>query len=463
VLGGTPVKILERIDAPVTFSPDGKQLALVRANSPSQGESELVIANSDGSNERVLAMKASPDFFSPLFFTGPSWSPDGKLIATAVAHLGGPTRLIAVAVADGKETELSSTPWQFASRVQWLPDMSGLLVIGGDSPGVTQVWIVSYPDGVRRRITNDLNSYRAIGMAADGKNFSTVQMSGLVNIWVAPEGDATKAVQLPTGNIGFFGSAGNSVTWTPDRRLVFVSNESGLLDLWIMDADGTNRRQLTANAGQNSSPVVSRDGKFIVFSSNRGGVRGIWRMEIDGSNPKRLTTGPADNLPALSADDKWLFYSSTNGRFPTLWKVSTNGGTPIEIVKTVAIGPTVSPDGKYIAYLFPESSDASAPPNRFAIISIDGGEPLKVFPFQGSGTIAASVHWSSDSRSLLYTVNNNNVTNLWRQMVDGGDPTQVTEFKDSLMTGFAWSNDGKTLACTRGILLRDAVLISDAR
>jgi WD40 repeat protein len=52
VLGGTPVKVLEKIDGPVSFSPDGKRLVLVRANYPNPGESALVIANVDGSGQR---------------------------------------------------------------------------------------------------------------------------------------------------------------------------------------------------------------------------------------------------------------------------------------------------------------------------------------------------------------------------------------------------------------------------
>ena len=70
--------------------------------------------------------------------------------------------------------------------------------------------------------------------------------------------------------------------------------------------------------------------------------------------------------------------------------------------------------------------------------------------------------WSADGKSILYTTNNNNVTNIWSQPLDGGPAKQVTDFKDSLMSGFAWSRDGRQLACSRGILLRDAVLISDA-
>ncbi|HET7112931.1 MAG TPA: protein kinase, partial [Pyrinomonadaceae bacterium] len=70
-LGGPPVKVLEKIDGPVSFSPDGNRFVLVRGNYPNAGESALVIANVDGSNEQTLAIKRRPDVFSPIFFTGP--------------------------------------------------------------------------------------------------------------------------------------------------------------------------------------------------------------------------------------------------------------------------------------------------------------------------------------------------------------------------------------------------------
>jgi serine/threonine protein kinase/Tol biopolymer transport system component len=461
-LGGTPVKILEAIDTPVTFSPDGKQLAFLRGNFPNQGESALVIANSDGTSERTLATRKSPKAFVPIFFTGPAWSPDGKLIATSVGSFDASFRIFTFAVADGKETDLTpNAPWRFTARVEWLPDMSGLLVIAGDGPGVAQVWLLSYPGGSMQRITNDLAAYRALSLTSDSQKFSTIQTNGLVNIWIAPEGDASRALQLPTGNVGFFGSGGNTVSWTPNDELVFISNESSNLDLWSMDAKGENRKQLTSNAGYNFSPYVSRDGRYVVFISSRGGNRNVWRMDINGNNPRQLTNGTADSTPAITPDDNWVIYSSlVGGRF-TLWKVGIEGGNPIELTNRVAIAPTVSPDGKYVAYMFPASSDPLAPPNRIAVMPIAGGEPSKVIEIPPTSTVAPSAHWSADGKSIMYTVNNQNVTNIWSQALDGGAPKQVSEFKDSLMTGFAWSNDGKKLACTRGVLTRDAVLISE--
>ena len=80
-----------------------------------------------------------------------------------------------------------------------------------------------------------------------------------------------------------------------------------------------------------------------------------------------------------------------------------------------------------------------------------------------SGTVLSLVQWSTDGKSILYTSNLNNVSNIWSQPIDGGPRKQITHFSDMLMTGFAWTPDGKLLACTRGALVRDAVLVTDLK
>ena len=119
-LGGAPVKVLERIDAAISFSPDHKQFVFVRGNYPNKGETALVIANVDGSGERNLAVKKNPEQFAPIFFTGPSWSPDGKLVAASVATTGGYSKVVAFSVEDGSEKALTTESWLFSARVQWL-------------------------------------------------------------------------------------------------------------------------------------------------------------------------------------------------------------------------------------------------------------------------------------------------------------------------------------------------------
>ena len=353
--------------------------------------------------------------------------------------------------------------WPFTGRVEWLPDMSGLLVVAGETAASAQLWFVEHPSGSGRRVTNDLGTYRSIGLTQDGKTLTTVQAQGLVNLWIARDGDVTKASRLPTGNVSFYSSSGNNVSWTPDGRIVFVSNEGGNPNIWITNPDGSERKQLTANDAANFSPVVSPDGKYIVFSVWRAGRRSLWRMQVDGRNPVQLTFGITDAFPSISPDSRWVIYTAPSGAKPTLWKVSMDGGTPTQIMEHHATMGVVSPDGKYIAYTYPESADVSAPPNRMRVIPFEGGEPIKTFQVNTGGTVLAVVQWANDGKSLLYTVTGNNVTNIWRQPLDGDQSKQDTEFKEMLMTGFAWSRDGKQLACTRGTLVRDAVLIRDLK
>jgi serine/threonine protein kinase len=464
VLGGIPVKILDRIDAPVTFSPDGKQFALIRGNYPNEGESAIVIANIDGSGERNLVVKKAPQRFYPIFFTGPSWSPDGKIIAASLMTVGGHTKVLGFSVADGSEKELTPGSWEFASRVEWMPDMTGLLVVAGDTPVNAMLWYINYPDGRTRRVTNDLNSYRTIALTQDGTKLASVQSQGIVNLWLVPDGDVKKAVRLPTGNVSsFFTSTGSNVAWATDGRIVYVSNEGGNADVWIADPDGNNRKQLTASVNTDVSPVVSADGKYIVYVSWENGRKNVWRMNLDGSNPVRLTSGLSDAFPSVSPDSRWVIYTALGGVKPTLWKVSIDGGTPVGVTDHSATTSAISPDGRYIAFSYPESRDPFAPPNRVAIIPFEGGPIEKTFEVPATGTVLSVLQWAHDGKSLLYSVTLSNVTNIWKQDIDGGSPEQITDFKDLLMTGFAWTRDGKQLACSRGSLVRDAILVTDVK
>ena len=77
--------------------------------------------------------------------------------------------------------------------------------------------------------------------------------------------------------------------------------------------------------------------------------------------------------------------------------------------------------------------------------------------------MSSLIDWAEDGKSILYTTNMNNVSNIWSQSLDGEKPKQITDFKEMLITGFAFSRDGKQLACTRGNLVRDAILITDLK
>src|SRR5207237_1888735 len=207
-------------------------------------------------------------------------------------------------------------------------------------------------------------------------------------------------------------------------------------------------------------------GRYIVFVSNRSGKSNVWRMETDGNNPKQLTVGLDDSNQTVVPDGQWVIYAwLSNGKF-TLWKVPLEGGTPVELMTRPAGTPGVSPDGKLIAYLYAEGQPApelDQPPNKIGVIQFTGGEPIKTFDIPLFSTVQATLRWAPDGRSILYAVARNNVANIWSQPLDGAPAHQVTDFKDKLMAAFDWSRDGKQLACVRGTHGTAAVLITDAR
>ena len=464
VLGGTPVRVLsDEIDSEISFAPDGKRFAYLRGDYPTRGESGLFIANADGSGVRQLAARQPPEFFIPIFFAAPSWSPDGELIACPVARAGSWSNVIAVRVRDGHEQVLTPQPWAFVGHVHWLPDMSGLLLVARSQEVLNQqLWLLSYPDGAARRVTNDLDDYRSSSLTADGRRLATIQDTSLVTLWAAPDGDAARAAELPAGNVGFL--QGSGVISTPDGRIVYCTRTEAGPAIWIMDADGSNRRQLT-NGLAALEPALTPDGRYVVFAAYTPQGRNLWRMSVGGGDAVRLTGGAADYAPAVSPDGQWVVYSSlTDGRL-TLWKVPVGGGAPAQLTDRLAYQPAVSPDGKWIAYAYSDLGNAQLDPKtaatRLAVMPFAGGAPTSTFDIKPSGTAQTTLRWSPDGRALDYTVVNNNVSNVWRQPLAGGPPKQITDFKDKLISTFNWSRDHK-LVCARGLLLRDAVLITDA-
>jgi Tol biopolymer transport system component len=118
--------------------------------------------------------------------------------------------------------------------------------------------------------------------------------------------------------------------------------------------------------------------------------------------------------------------------------------------------PKVSPDGKLIACGYRANPDDED--KKVAIIRSDNGRTVRTFDTRLTPDLA----WSPDGRSLNYIVTSKGVGNIWSQPIDGGAPSQVTNFNSLNMWGFAWSRDS-TLVCTRGFSAQDLVLITDAQ
>jgi len=227
-----------------------------------------------------------------------------------------------------------------------------------------------------------------------------------------------------------------------------------------MDADGRNQKQVTDDAYYERSPSVTPDGRYIVFDSYRSGTPQIWRIDVDGSNPKQLITGIGGWQPHCSPDGKWVVYQSFGASGFNIWKVSIDGGEPVQVTDKYATSPAVSPDGKLIACYFVEQQTRIT---KIALLPFAGGDPSKLFDLPQTADRSQAVRWTHNGRALTYVDTRGLVSNIWLQPLDGRSPRRLTDFKNDRIFSYDWSRDGKQLICSRGVVNSDVVLIKNFR
>ena len=221
-----------------------------------------------------------------------------------------------------------------------------------------------------------------------------------------------------------------------------------------MDADGNNRRQLTANAQVDTRGLcISPDGKYIVFGSWRSGKSNLWRVESNGGSLTQLTSGEADVYPSCSPDNRTIIYQKGFTK-PTLWKVQLAGGEPLQLTDSYAKWSAISTDGSQTSYFFMADDKW-----RFGIISSEDGAILQRLDVPA--TLKESViRWSPDNQSLFYISTVGNIGNIWSLPLDGSEVQPLTNFKSHSIDNFAFSSNNR-LAVARSLTVSDVVLVTN--
>jgi len=240
-----------------TLSPSGDRIAYVSSPGIDSKAREIYVMNIDGSNQINLTNTEGRD-------DNPVWSPDGSQIAFWSIRDGNPE--IYVMNADGSnQTNITNTPDFKEQWPTWWSDGSKVLFssIPRDNEGAYQLFSANV-DGSERAALSSQSSSRVHEAVAS----------------VSPDGS----------QIAF-------ETWSPLQKY----------DLWVMDADGNNRVNLTRTGGEDEAvPVWSPDGSQIAYLGTDGGAPDIWIMNADGSNPINLTQNGefVDSWPSwsISAD-----------------------------------------------------------------------------------------------------------------------------------------------------------------
>jgi eukaryotic-like serine/threonine-protein kinase len=459
VLGGTPQLVVKDVDAGPALSPDGKQMAYARANDPDAGKYRLLVANPDGSDERVLQIAPVP---VPLSL---SWSPDGKRIAFVSYSQGQAQAQISLFdLSQKKETPLTSYPDKLFLDLAWTPDGQGLLVnyraSGASNP---QLGYVSYPAGRFQALTNDTHGYQSLSLSADGKSMVSIQGQRSDSVFLQP----LSGKAAPVAVRGLPNQAEvQSVNWDAKGDLI-VNTTTSILR---MAPDGSRQATVLNDPSEAISlaSVCARGGPILFSTAGREGKNStnIWRVEADGSRPKQLTSGKQDFWPLCSPDGA-SFYYEDYAAF-RLMKMAIDGGAPVlvkasDIPNGYMVGAVnYSPDGRFMPeFTYITDAAAQLATMKIALIDITTNAEKPAKTFVPRPDFSPPIAIAPDGKGVAYNIAENGVGNVWLQPLDGSPGRRLTNFNSDRSFTFQFSPDGKSLGLVRTHVVSDVVLLLD--
>ena len=242
-------------------------------------------------------------------------------------------------------------------------------------------------------------------------------------------------------------ASAENVSWlrypsiSPDGKTVAFSYKG---DLYLVDSEGGEARQLTSNPAYDYSPVWAPDGKTIAFASDRYGNFDIYLLSVDGGVPERITTHSAKDTPwTFTPDGKNIIFTSriqdpsSSALFPKssmteLYSVSVKGGRPFQVLGTPA--EEVSFVGKTGAFLYQDCKGGENNWRKHHTSSItrdiwmyDGGKHVKLTTFEGEDR---SPRVSADGKTVYYMSEREGSFNVYSFPIDNPqDVKTVTKHK----------------------------------
>ena len=451
-IGKVPEKLVENIRTNVSYSPDMERFAFIK-NDGERRLSLLVISGVRGEDVHELTSRPIESSF---LSSTVAWSPDGKTIAVGAARdkeNDNDCQLLAFNVENGEPIQVSGKLFSNILGIAWRKSGDGLVMSAIEPPQWdSQLWQVSFPAGEIRPINPDITSYaESLGISVKGDKLLALQKNTLANIWITSTDNLAGARQVTFGSINSRAGT-HGLEWLPDGRIIFPAFTDRSQSLWVVSADGSTPQRLTPEGSIDQQPGVSSDGSIIVFCSNRQGAAEVWRVNADGSDLRQITSGGHNDMPTISPDGKWIVYVSKRDGLATIWKISADGGEPVRLADSYAAWPRISPDGKSVACVL--NVDGK---NKLAVIPIDGGTPPNLFDPPKTANFRFGLRWAPDGSALAFR---DWEKGYWRQPLDGGPAARMEGLPDEKLFSFAWSRDQKLFAFSRGPEMRDVVLLS---
>ncbi|HTZ49098.1 MAG TPA: protein kinase [Verrucomicrobiae bacterium] len=448
ILGGSPRVLIEDVDSPISFSPDGQHFVFLRElhDSPSW---DLWQAKPDGTIEKAIFRNrtVASDAYVP------AWSPDGKVIVIPSVQpskdaLGA---FIAIDPNTGQQQMKAISVDKIYHQSAWTPDGSALItsVIQIDAEHFHgQIGFVNYPSGDYRAITADTNNYSNLGISKDGQTLVALQGKLNFKVSLAPASDPDQLHPIPLqSQLPVW-----RWQWLPDGRLLLP--QGGYFKAVTPKGEETVLRSDLKHIAD--SVAVCGDGRYIVFrlvGGTTAASANLARLDINGTNQTQLTTSLNNQEPQCTKTGDWVYFiDNADNRY--VKRVSINGGSPETIVKYGVGTYALSPDGKTVASLEVRELDHKL------MLRIDNVDTHQMtYSDIDQRALPDNLSYTPDGKAIVYIVREKGVDNLWLQPLDGRPYHPLTHFQKYRIFQFAFSPDGSQIAIESGEEESDAVLL----
>jgi serine/threonine protein kinase len=459
VFGGTPRQLVTDIDSAVSFGPDGNRFVYVKWTPERKDQySELHLADKDGGNNQIL-------YTTPELVGAPEWSPDGS----RVAWLGsvGITGKAALHLLDLSSKKMSTVPGALDislsadssgyTTLAWLADNRHLIAIYRKRhTDRAQIGVLAASSGEFHPITNDVNAYSQLALSGDGRTLATV-LTNVDSSVAYYKADGGVPSSITPSRINPLRITPTTIAWPSDDHLLFTARGVGV---GTIDSVTGNLHTFDMGGAEIGGFVAAcPDSHILVTGVPPGAAESrLFRMNADGGGLTQLTTNGVARAPSCSLDSKRVYYSLRSGPQVALWSIPLDGGSPKELIQPGNFySAAISRDGSLAATNLLQQFKMTS-----TVTDLNNHHTVAIVPLEQSVFINY-MHFSPDSRALVYPTARDGGNTLLSQPIDGSAPRALFEPVPEVLRDFAWSPSGRELAVMRLKSSSDVVLITDQR
>src|SRR5579862_1152170 len=354
-------------------------------------------------------------------------SPDGHTIAFT-SYVQGYSQVFVMLTSGGDPLQLTSDEGS-----KQLDDFSadGTQIYYERSLGASEVWAIPTLGGAPSRLLEGRNVF----FYPDRKSFYYIDVKNLKLVQASADGSNAKPVfEL------------KNMTMSVRAALVFPGGDSllagtgpntpaGALQFQRLNTATGKITDLGSVSGSPGSFAWDEPGKTLLMNRNLNGIINLWEYNLDGKSLTQLTSGPGpDSHPMKDPAGKGIFFvNGAQSGYLTVYDVAKKSSS--DVVSELAYQPTLSPDGKRVAYITSPEPDH----NDLWVSDLDGGNKVKLASAVGGIGIG---NWSPDGSRLGFAKNRSDND---ENFVINGDGTHLQQLPPTVhnVTSGAWSPDGK--------------------